>query len=94
MLDSWLQLLATLLGGGALGAIVKTSWENVKHSRTTKAEERRREIDRANAAERDVRIYKESLAITRRIIIDAPCLGHEYLPEWPSTSSTRRPRDD
>ncbi|GGH34279.1 hypothetical protein [Microbacterium album] len=35
-------------------------------------------------AARRVRIVEESLAIHRRVIIDAPCLGPEALPTYPS----------
>lgn len=44
--------------------------------------------DQAEAAEdiaaRRARIVEESLAVHRRIIIDAPCLGPEHLPTYPS----------
>lgn len=49
------------------------------------------EEERANAAEaaedataRRNRVIEESLAVHRRIIIDAPCLGPSSLPEYPS----------
>ena len=35
-------------------------------------------------AERRARILEESLAIHRRTIIDAPCLGPEHLPVYPA----------
>ena len=37
-----------------------------------------------DAAARRSRIVEESLAVHRRLIIDAPCLGPEYLPPYPS----------
>lgn len=46
------------------------------------------ELERAEAAEenqaRRARIVEESLAVHRRVIIDAPCLGPEHLPAYPS----------
>ncbi|MGF3055599.1 hypothetical protein [Microbacterium sp. YY-01] len=52
--------------------------------------ERDRAKDRAESAEaaedmqaRRVRIVEESLAVHRRVIIDAPCLGPDYLPIYP-----------
>lgn len=50
-----------------------------------------RETQRADDAEaaeevqaRRVRILEESLAVHRRVIIDASCLGPGYLPDYPS----------
>lgn len=83
------QLLVALLGGGVVGVVVKAVMDQWNVSRTTKAAERRREIDRAASAERDLRILKESLAVHRRIIIDAPCLGPADLPQWPDTNNTK-----
>lgn len=44
--------------------------------------------DTAESAEelqaRRVRIVEEALAVHRRVIIDAPCLGPEHLPTYPS----------
>lgn len=46
------------------------------------------ELEAAEAAEdsqaRRARIVEESLAVHRRVIIDAPCLGPEALPAYPS----------
>lgn len=54
-------------------------------------QERDREAARADAAEdaeeaqaRRARIVEESLAVHRRVIIDAPCLGPQHLPPYPS----------
>lgn len=79
-------MVITLFGGGVVGVVVKATYEHIAAARTTKAAERRREIDRADAAERDARILRESLAIHRRVIIDAPCLGPADLPPWPTTT--------
>lgn len=84
------QILVALLGGGVVGVVVKALIEQWNLSRRTRAADRRRETDRADEAERDNRMLKESLAVHRRIIIDAPCLGPSDLPQWPSTSTTRR----
>ena len=53
--------------------------------------EREKEHEAREAAEdaeaeqaRRVRILEESLAIHRRTIIDAPCLGPEHLPVYPA----------
>lgn len=81
------QLLVALLGGGVVGVVVKAIIEQWNLSRQTRTTERRRETDRADTAERDNRVLKESLAVHRRIIIDAPCLGPGELPEWPSTTA-------
>lgn len=44
--------------------------------------------EESEAAEDDkarrVRVVEESLAVHRRVIIDAPCLGPEALPPYPS----------
>lgn len=40
--------------------------------------------DELDDAERHARILEESLAIHRRTIIDAPCLGPEHLPVYPA----------
>ncbi|WP_440942738.1 hypothetical protein [Microbacterium sp. 22195] len=55
--------------------------------------EKDKAIARADAAEaaeeaqaRRTRIVEESLAVHRRLIIDAPCLGPGTLPEYPSRS--------
>lgn len=79
------QILVALLGGGVVGAVVKVVVDQWNLSRRTRAADRRRETDRADAAERDNRMLKESLAVHRRIIIDAPCLGPADLPRWPDT---------
>lgn len=49
------------------------------------------EGDRADAAEaaedtaaRRTRVLEESLAVHRRLIIDAPCMGPSHLPAYPS----------
>lgn len=81
------QLLVALLGGGVVGVVVKAVIEQWNLSRQTRTAERRRETDRADTAERDNRMLKESLAVHRRIIIDAPCLGPADLPQWPSTTA-------
>ena len=81
------QLLVALLGGGVVGVVVKAIIEQWNLSRQTRTTERRRETDRADTAERDNRMLKESLAVHRRIIIDAPCLGPADLPQWPSTTA-------
>lgn len=81
------QLLVALLGGGVVGVVVKAIIEQWNLSRQTRTAERRRETDRADTAERDNRMLKESLAVHRRIIIDAPCLGPADLPQWPSTTA-------
>ncbi|MGX9348177.1 hypothetical protein [Microbacterium sp. KNMS] len=54
-------------------------------------QERDRAIARAEASEaaeddaaRRARIVEESLAVHRRVIIDAPCLGPHHLPPYPS----------
>lgn len=83
------QLLVALLGGGVVGVVVKAIIEQWNLSRQTRTTERRRETDRADTAERDNRVLKESLAVHRRIIIDAPCLGPGELPEWPATHTTK-----
>lgn len=87
------QILVALLGGGVVGTIVTKIVEQWALSRQTRTAERRRETDRADEAERDNRMLKESLAVHRRIIIDAPCLGPQDLPQWPSTSTSRRKHD-
>lgn len=57
-----------------------------KATQRASAEERR--ADEAEAAEdaaaRRTRVVEESLAVHRRIIIDAPCLGPSHLPVYPS----------
>lgn len=83
----WPQIVTLLLGSSVVSVIGKAVFDQWNLSRTTKAAERRREIDRAASAERESRILKESLAVHRRIIIDAPCLGPADLPQWPSTSA-------
>jgi len=54
-------------------------------------QERDRALERAEASEaaeddaaRRARIVEESLAVHRRVIIDAPCLGPQHLPPYPS----------
>lgn len=84
----WPQFVVLLLGGGVVGVVFKTLTEQWNLSRKTKASERRKEIDRAVAAERAARILRESLEIHRVVIIKAECLGPEYLPDYPATSST------
>ena len=37
-----------------------------------------------NAQARRTRVVEESLAVHRRVIIDAPCLGPGHLPAYPS----------
>jgi hypothetical protein len=81
------QLIVVLLGGGVVGVLIKTIVEQVNRARDTKVAQRRQEIDRADRAERDNRILREALAVHRRIIIDAPCLGPRDLPEWPATTA-------
>lgn len=81
------QLIVVLLGGGVVGVLIKTIVEQVNRARDTKVAQRRQEIDRAERAERDNRILREALAVHRRIIIDAPCLGPRGLPEWPATTA-------
>lgn len=78
------QLIAALGGGGALGAVLVKIIEQVGKRLEMSAANRRTETDRAEAAERHTRIVEESLAIHRRVIIDAPCLGPEHLPKHPS----------
>ncbi|WP_221585539.1 hypothetical protein [Microbacterium sp. G2-8] len=36
---------------------------------------------------RRIRRVEESLAVHRRVIIDAPCLGADHLPDYPSRES-------
>lgn len=84
------QILVAVLGGGVVGVVFKAILDQWNLSRQTKAADRRRETDRADAAERDRRVLEESLAVHRRIIIDAPCLGPQDVPAWPSTSSRRK----
>lgn len=84
------QIIVTLFGGGLVGVVVKIIVDQWRISHDAKAKQRRTEIDRAASAEREVRILKESLAIHRRIIIDAPCLGPADLPAWPTTSITTK----
>lgn len=81
------QILVTLLGGGVVGVVAKAIIDQWSLSRETRAAARRNEIDYAARLERDNRMLKESLAVHRRIIIDAPCLGPADLPEWPATTS-------
>lgn len=77
----------TMVGGTGLVSIVADRLvTHLLKARGSKVQERRREIDRADAAERDARILRESLAIHRRVIIDAPCLGPADLPPWPTTN--------
>ena len=55
---------------------------------TQRATEAERRADASEAAEdaaaRRSRVVEESLAVHRRIIIDAPCLGPSALPAYPS----------
>lgn len=81
------QVLVTLLGGGVVGIVVKAIIDQWSLSRQSRATARRNEIDYAARLERDNRMLKESLAVHRRKIIDAACLGPSELPEWPSTTS-------
>lgn len=81
------QLVVSLVGGGVVGVVVKIVVDQWNLARSSRAAARRSEIDRADKAERDLRILKESLAVHRRIIIDAPCLGPADLPEWPATTT-------
>ena len=53
--------------------------------RATEAEKRADDAEAAeNAAARRNRVVEESLAVHRRIIIDASCLGPSELPAYPS----------
>lgn len=53
--------------------------------RATQAEQRAEASEEAeDAAARRSRVVEESLAVHRRIIIDAPCLGPSELPPYPS----------
>ncbi|WP_105567119.1 hypothetical protein [Microbacterium halophytorum] len=81
------QWVVALIGGGVVSLVIKTAVEQWNRARDTKVALRRQEIDRADRAERDNRILREALAVHRRIIIDAPCLGPGDLPDWPSTSA-------
>lgn len=78
------QLIIALGGGGVVGIVVKAIIDQIVKQSETKAAQRRSEIDRADDAERKCRVLAESLHVHRRIIIDAPCLGPEHLPEYPS----------
>lgn len=82
------QLIAALGGGGALGAVLVKIIEQLGKRLEMSAANRRSETDRADAAERRARVVEESLAIHRRIIIDAPCLGPGDLPAYPSRKDT------
>lgn len=53
--------------------------------RATQAEQRAEASEEAeDAAARRTRVVEESLAVHRRIIIDASCLGPSDLPPYPS----------
>lgn len=78
------QLIAALGGGGALGAVIVKIIEQIGKRLEMSAANRRSETDRADAAERHARIVEESLHVHRRVIIDAPCLGPEHMPAYPS----------
>lgn len=84
-----MQLLVVVLGSGGIGAVLRSVIDQVNKQRETKAMSRRSEIDRADAAERKGRVLTESLHIHRRIIIDAPCLGPNNLPEYPDTKGLK-----
>ncbi len=89
------QIIAALLGSSVLGGVITKVIDWVRDARAGQLQQRRAEVDRA-IAERDKaedeadalarrgRIVEESLAIHRRVIIDAPCLGPERLPAYPS----------
>lgn len=55
---------------------------------TERADAEALRADKAEAAEdtaaRRTRVIEESLAVHRRLIIDAPCLGPSHLPPYPS----------
>ena len=79
-----IPLIAALGGGGVVGVVFSKVFDQVVKQRGTKAVQRRSEIDRADAAERRARVVEASLHVPRRIIIDAPCLGPDDLPAYPS----------
>ncbi len=79
-----MALIVALGGGGVVGVVFSKVFDQIVKQHETKASRRRSEIDRADAAERRARILEESLAIHRRVIIDAECLGPEDLPVYPS----------
>lgn len=88
------QILAAVLGSSVIGGVVVKSMEWIKDAKAGRMQNRRAEVDRA-IAERDeaeeaeeklsrrLRVVEESLAIHRRIIIDAQCLGPDKLPKYP-----------
>lgn len=87
----WTLILTSSVVGGVLTKLIDWARDAVSGH----LKERRAEVDRA-IAERDaaktaeaewarrVRIVEESLAIHRLVIINAPCLGPEDLPEYPA----------
>lgn len=58
--------------------------DGARTERDEALDERDAAIDAEEEQARRTRIAEESLAIHRRVIIDAPCLGPERLPPYPS----------
>ena len=91
-------ILASLTAGGVGTKLIDWARDAVSgHLKERRAEvdraiaEREKEHEAREAAEnaeaeqaRRIRILEESLAIHRRTIIDAPCLGPEHLPAYPA----------
>lgn len=89
------QLITIVLSSSVISGVVLKGIDWVRDARAGQLQKRRAEVDRAiterdkaEAAEevlaRRTRVVEESLAIHRRVIIDAPCLGPSDLPPYPS----------
>lgn len=91
-------ILASLTAGGVGTKLIDWARDAVSgHLKERRAEvdraiaEREKEHEAREAAEdaeaeqaRRVRVLEESIAIHRHVIITAPCLGPEALPEYPA----------
>lgn len=84
-------LLTSTVVGGVLTKLLdwaKDAWAGNLQKRRAEVDKAIQERDRAEDAEeaqaRRVRILEESLAVHRRQIIDAPCLGPDELLPYPS----------
>lgn len=89
------QLLTIILSSSVVSGVALRLFDWARDAHKGQLQKRRAEVDRAitraesaeaaeDAQARRTRIVEESLAVHRRVIIDAPCLGPEALPAYPS----------
>lgn len=89
------QIILGLIGGGVGVKALDILWDHIKG----RAQNRRSEVDRLARKLKQIETEKEHddsyrrrleehLSRLNRVIIDAPCLGPDKVPAWPSRTTT------